>query len=88
MLWLKFAVALVVIRDKPAGQNVKDFVNNLILFHQNKVGWFSTSEIILEPLYGLFLICIFCVKISNNIFNTRTNVGKPSTTDSNKKSFN
>jgi hypothetical protein len=35
---LKIAVALVVIRDKPAGQNVKDFVNNLILFHQNKVG--------------------------------------------------
>ncbi|XP_046446566.1 uncharacterized protein LOC124195924 isoform X2 [Daphnia pulex] len=33
---LKIAVALVVIRDKPAGQNVKDFVNNLISFHQDK----------------------------------------------------
>lgn len=55
---LKIAVALVVIRDKPAGQNVKDFVNNLISFHQDKVGSFC-NELILKALYCLFFICIF-----------------------------
>ncbi|KAK4018179.1 hypothetical protein OUZ56_000248 [Daphnia magna] len=33
---LKIAVALVVIRSKPADQNVKDFVHNLVFFQQDK----------------------------------------------------
>lgn len=37
---LKVAVALVIIRDKPAGQNVKDFVGSLLLFHNDRVSFF------------------------------------------------
>lgn len=34
---LKIAVALVVIRNKPADQNIKDFVHNLVFFQQDRV---------------------------------------------------
>lgn len=85
---LKIAVALVVIRDKPAGQNVKDFVNNLILFHQDKVGSFSNELILKALLYCLFFSFALFEWQNEQLYFIRTNVGKPNTTDSNKKSFN
>ena len=69
---LKIAVALVVIRDKPAGQNVKDFVNNLILFHQDKVGLF-VNELIIKALYFfVFHLHLSNGKISNYILSGST----------------
>lgn len=49
---LKIAVALVVIRSKPADQNAKDFVHNLVFFQQDKVSVFG------QPLYIVLFHCL------------------------------